>query len=218
MRARRCLPPVLASLLALVAWAAAAQPVGLSGVMGNRALLIVGGAPPRAVAPGETYQGVKVVSAAGDSATVEIDGQRHVLRVGEAPASVGGPPRPAGGRKIVLQAGSGGHFITSGSINGRPAQFMVDTGATTVAMAVSDAERLGVAYRQGQPIAVSTANGVIQAWRVKLGRVRVGDVEVFDVDASVVPMAMPYLLLGNSFLTRFQMRRENDQLTLEKKF
>lgn len=209
---------LVASALALGALAAQAQPVGLSGVMGNRALLIVNGAPPKAVAPGETHQGVKVLATAGDTATVEIDGQRHVLRVGDAPASVGAPARAASGRKIVLQAGTGGHFVTSGSVNRRPVQFLVDTGATLVAMSIADAERLGVAYRQGQMIVSNTANGATQAWRVKLSQVRVGDVEVFDVDAAVLPGTMPYLLLGNSFLTRFQMRRENDQLTLEKKF
>ena len=48
-------------------------------------------------------------------------------------------------------------------------------------------------------------------------RVRVGDVEVYDVDAAVLGASMPYVLLGNSFLTRFQMKRENDVLRLEKR-
>ncbi|MDF2466512.1 MAG: hypothetical protein K0Q43_4747, partial [Ramlibacter sp.] len=65
---------------------------------------------------------------------------------------------------------------------------------------------------------VSTANGVAQAWKMKLGSVRVGDVEVFDVDAVVSPQPMPYILLGNSFLTRFQMKRENDQMVLERRY
>jgi aspartyl protease family protein len=170
------------------------------------------------VAPGETWQGVKVLSTSGDEAVVEIDGQRQTLRVGEAPASVGAGAAGTRGNKIVLSAGSGGHFVTPGSINGRPVQFMVDTGATGVGMSISDAERIGLNYKAGQPIRIGTANGTATGWLVKLGSVRIGDVEVFGVDASVSAAAMPYVLLGNSFLSRFQLRRDNDQLVLERRY
>jgi aspartyl protease family protein len=53
---------------------------------------------------------------------------------------------------------------------------------------------------------------------VKLGSVRIGDVEIYDVDASVLHAGMPYVLLGNSFLGRFQMRRDNDQMVLERRY
>jgi aspartyl protease family protein len=194
-----------------------AQSVALQGMLGNKALLIVGNGAPRTVAPGETWQGVKVLSTSGDQAVVEIDGQRQTLRVGEAPANVGGSAAPRG-NKIVLSAGSGGHFVTPGSINGRPVQFMVDTGATGVGMSISDAERIGLNYKAGQPIRIGTANGTATGWLVKLGSVRIGDVEVFGVDASVSGAPMPYVLLGNSFLSRFQMRRDNDQLVLERRY
>ena len=65
---------------------------------------------------------------------------------------------------------------------------------------------------------MSTANGISQGFRVKLASVRVGDVEVYDVDAVVSPQPMPYMLLGNSFLTRFQMLRENEQMILVKRY
>ncbi len=187
-------------------------------MLGNKALLIVDGRRPKTVAPGETHQGVKVVSTSGDQATVEIDGKRHTLRVGDAPASVGGSVSSNRGTRIVLTAGSGGHFLTQGAINGRAVQFMVDTGATMVALGVSDAERLGLNYKTGQPGHVSTANGTVPAWRMTLASVRIGDVEVYDVDALVTPQPMPYILLGNSFLTRFQMKRDNDQMVLERRF
>jgi aspartyl protease family protein len=196
---------------------AAAQSVALQGMLGSRALLIVDGTSPKTVAPGETHRGVKVVSTSGDEALVEIAGKRHLLRVGDAPASVGtvGPVR---GNRIVLAAGSGGHFMTQGTINGQIVQFMVDTGATSIAMSVSQAERIGLNYKSGQPAWGSTANGTVPVWRVKLGSVRIGDVEIFDVDASVLPAGMPFVLLGNSFLSRFQMRRDNDQMVLEQRY
>lgn len=209
---------LLAVALAFAVGAACAQSVALQGMLGRKALLIVGNTAPKTVAPGETWQGVKVLSTSGDEAVVEIDGQRQTLRVGEAPANVGGGAAGARGNKIVLSAGTGGHFVTPGSINGRPVQFMVDTGATGVGMSISDAERIGLNYRAGQPIRINTANGVAPGWLVKLGSVRIGDVEVFGVDASVSAAAMPFVLLGNSFLSRFQMRRDNDQLVLERRY
>ena len=76
----------------------------------------------------------------------------------------------------------------------------------------------GADYKTGQQGHVSTANGTVPAWRVTLASVRIGDVEVYDVDAVVAPQPMPYILLGNSFLTRFQMKRDNDQMVLERRF
>lgn len=197
---------------------AAAQTVSLQGMLGKRALLIVDGKPPRGVAPGDTYAGVKVISTSGDEAVVEIGGQRQLLRIGEAPASVGPAAPAARGRRIVLAAGSGGHFLAQGSINGHAAQFVVDTGATLVSMGAADAQRFGIDYRAGQPGSAQTANGVVPAWRVKLASVRIGDVEVHEVDALVSPQPIPAILLGNSFLNRFQMTRDNEQMVLERRY
>jgi len=206
--------------LALFAGAAVfAQSVALQGMLGSKALLIVDGSAPKSVAPGESHQGVKVVSTSGDQAVLEIGGKRHTLRVGEAPASVGrGGGAPARGSRIVLTAGSGGHFMSQGAINGQAVNFMVDTGATSIAMGVPDAQRIGLNYKAGQLGYGSTANGTVTLWHVKLASVRIGDVEIHDVDASVLPTAMQHVLLGNSFLTRFQMKRENDQMVLERRY
>lgn len=206
-----------ALVLSLAAAGAHAQSVALQGMLGGKALLIVDGAPPKTVAPGETHKGVKVLSTTGDEAVLEINGKRHSMRVGDAPASVGGTAGPRGNR-IVLTAGTNGHFLSQGSINGRAAYFMVDTGASGVGIGAPDAERMGIDYRAGRPVHMKTANGVAQGWFVKLASVRIGDVEVYEVDAVVGEQSMPYVLLGNSFLTRFQMRRDNDQLVLERRY
>ena len=155
---------IAAALLAALSGTAFAQ-VALQGMMGNKALLIIDGGAPKAIAPGETHKGVKVLSTQGDQAVVEIDGQRHTLRVGDAPGSFGGGVAQRG-NKIVLTAGSGGHFVTVGAINGRSVQFMVDTGATGVGMSVADAERIGLDYKKGQQIRLNTANGVAPGWLV----------------------------------------------------
>ena len=209
---------LLASALLCLHGGSQAQAVALSGVLGSKALLVVDGGAPKAVAPGETYQGVKVVSTQGDNAVLEIGGQRQTVRVGGSPVSVGTPLGPGTGARIVLSAASDGHFVTQGMINSRPVQFLVDTGATTIGIGVSDAERIGLAYKQGQPVQVATANGVARGWKIQLASVRLNDVEVQNVEAVITPFAMPYVLLGNSYLTRFQMTRTNDQMVLEKRF
>ena len=65
---------------------------------------------------------------------------------------------------------------------------------------------------------MGTANGVVPGWLIRLDSVRVGDVEVFGVDGIVSQQPMPYVLLGNSFLNRFQMKRENDQMVLDRRY
>jgi aspartyl protease family protein len=211
--------PILpALLLAAACTFAHAQSVMLTGTIGSRAILIVNGAPPKTVAVGETFQGVKLLSLQGEVATVESAGQRVALRM-DTPASIGGASSGnSNGSRIVLSASSGGHFTTQGAINGRSVSFMLDTGATTVAMSAADAQRIGLDYSRGQPIRVNTANGVAPGYRVRLDSVRVGDVEVHDVDAIVSQQPMPYVLLGNSFISRFSMRRDADQMVLEKRY
>ncbi len=213
---KRLLFALVAALL--VATAAAQSSVALQGMIGGKALLVVDGGAPRIVAAGQTVQGVKVVSTSGDQAVVEFDGRRETLRVGETPGNVGGNGSALRGNRIVLAAASGGHFMTLGAINGHAVQFMVDTGATDVAMSAEQADRIGLDYRSGQLARSGTANGTVVSWRVKLAAVRLGDVEVFNVDASVLPTGMPYVLLGNSFLNRFQMKRDNDQMVLERRY
>ncbi len=216
------LGPFAPMLLAL-AWLGAsggvhAQAVALSGILGAKALLVVDGTTPKAVAAGETHRGVTVLSVQGDNALLEIGGQRQSVRVGAAPVSVGTPVPSGSGLRIVLSADSGGHFVTQGLVNSRPVQFLVDTGATTIGIGVADAERIGLNYKQGQAVQVTTANGVSRGWFIRLSSVRLNDVEIHDVDAVVTPNAMPFVLLGNSYLTRFQMTRTNEQMVLEKRF
>ncbi len=222
MRSARCRGPRWAALLCVaLPWFGAqawAQSVAMTGSMGSKALLVVNGGAPKALASGEVHQGVKVLSVMADQATVEVGGKRQTVTLGGAPVSVGGGGGGGQGSQIVLTASSGGHFLALGSINGRSTQFMVDTGATSVAMGADDARRMGIDFEKAPRMAGSTANGTVWMYRVKLSSVRIQDVEVHDVDAAVLPQAMPHVLLGNSFLTRFQMKRDNDVLTLTRRY
>lgn len=197
------------------AGAAAAQKVTMSGSLGtSKALLLIDGTP-RTVAVGERVDGVKLVSTGSDQSVVEIGGQRSTLRIG---ASVVGGGGSSEGTRIVLTAGPGGHFFASGSINGASTQFLVDTGATSVAIGQAEADRLGLKYKTGRRGHSQTANGIVPFHEVTLASVRIGDVTVYDVRGVVIASQMSHILLGNSFLTRFQMTRHNDVMTLERRF
>ncbi|HEY2256828.1 MAG TPA: retropepsin-like aspartic protease [Variovorax sp.] len=207
-----------ALLLAAACGVAQAQSVTLTGTIGSRAILIVDGGAPKTVAIGETFQGVKLVALQNEQATVEAGGKRVALRM-DTPVSVGGgAPGGGGGNRIVLPVSSGGHFLAQGAINGRTVSFMVDTGATNVAMSAADAQRIGLDFSKGQRVMLTTANGAVPAYRVNLDSVRVGDVEVYNVEAIVSQEPMPVVLLGNSFISHFSMRRDADEMVLEKRY
>ncbi|HEY4958914.1 MAG TPA: retropepsin-like aspartic protease [Caldimonas sp.] len=205
----------LAGAVALLcAGGALAQSVSMGGSLGSNALLLIDG-KPRNVAVGATVEGVRLISVSGNEAVVDVKGKRVTLHLGDAQVNLGGRMSDGSGRQIVLSAESGGHFFSSGNINGKTVRFLVDTGATNVSMSQDDADRIGLDYKNGQRGMSRTANGVVPVYRTTLTSVRVGDVVVYNVDATIVPGQIGHVLLGNSFLTRFQMRRENDKLTLE---
>jgi aspartyl protease family protein len=193
---------------------AQAQGVSLAGRMGDKALVVVGG-QTHVLAPGQSAGGVRMLRWADDAAVLERSGSQFSLRVGGAPVAMAGAAAGGGGREIVIPVGPGGHFMVDGSINGRATRFMVDTGATRVAMSLAEAQRLGIDLSGAQSTLSSTAGGTVPTLTLTLTRVRVGEVELSNVQAAVVRAPMPYVLLGNSFLHRFSMRREADVMRLE---
>jgi aspartyl protease family protein len=201
-------------MMQLPAWG---QSVALTGVMGQRALLVIDGGAPAVLAPGETRMGVTLISVTGDLAVIETDGRLQKMKVGDVPVSMASAAG-ADGTRVVLPAGPGGHFISSGRINGSSVRFLVDTGATVVSMSAQEADRIGLQYRSGTPLQLNTANGAVQGFQIHLTSVGLGGVEVYNVPAIVTASPMPFILLGNSFLTHFQLKRENDSLTLDKRF
>ena len=209
-------PALAAALLCALAAAAQAQSVAFSGMLGDKALLVIDG-QARGVAVGSTVQGVKLVKIDGTQAQVESGGKVSVLRLGGAAVVAGDTGGGGSGQRIVLPAGSGGHYTGLGAINGHPMRFVVDTGATSVAMGADMAAQFGIDISAGTDARTITANGPVAARRLTLNRVSVGDVTVYNVEAIVVPQSMPMVLLGNSFLSHFQMHNDSSSLILEKK-
>jgi aspartyl protease family protein len=203
----------LIALLALPGMASA-QSVQLAGQMGRKALLLIDGQTVM-LAVGESRSGVTLRSLSANQAQLEWGGRVSTLTVGGAPARVGGSAAGGGGRSIVLPAGPGGHFMAAGSINARPVRFMVDTGATTIALGRGEAQRVGLDLSGAQRVMMQTAGGSVAGHALTLSAVTVGEVTLANVSAVVMPTEMPFVLLGNSFLSRFQMQRDNDVMRLE---
>lgn len=194
-----------------------AQDVGLAGVMGSKAMLMINGGEPQTVRVGELLDGVRLISIQGDQVIVEIGGKKRPLRVGQhaigTAAAVGD-----GSGKIIMTADHQGHFYTTGVINGTSVRFLVDTGATMISLGASDARRLGLDFNRGQKAMTQTANGQAVVSKVQLDTVRVGDVTLHNVDALLHQNDMPIALLGMSFLNRMEMQRDGSTMTLKKRF
>lgn len=201
--------------LGLLSGLAGAQEVGLAGVMGSKALLMVNGGEPQSVVVGQTVGGVKLVAIQGDQVIVEIGGKKRPLRVGQHAV---GTASADGSGKVTLTADGQGHFYTTGTINGTSVRFIVDTGATMVSLGTADAKRIGIDPSRGVKGMSDTANGQSVVTKVKLDTVRVGDITLYNVDALIHQGELPAALLGMSFLNRMEMQRDGSTMTLKKRF
>jgi aspartyl protease family protein len=117
-----------------------------------------------------------------------------------------GAPAPAASRSLSIAPDSRGHFLTEARINGQRIDFMIDTGASVVALNESSAARFGLHPARNDFTAnVTTANGTIKGARTRLAMLDVGGLVVHDVDALVLPdEALSENLLGLSFLSRLK--------------
>jgi len=160
-------------------------------------------------------EGVLLVSADGKQAVIEVEGKRKSLTMSR---QISTQFKAADKTEIRIASGQGQHYRTKGLINGIPVNFFVDTGATTIAMNHFEAERLGIDYRAGTPITVSTANGNAPAFIVTLSTVSVGNIVAHQVQAAVSTTDSPdEVLLGNSYLSKVDLKIDQGVLVLKEK-
>ena len=206
----RRLPSLFFLCLLSLGGLAHAADVNLLGLFPGKALLVVNGGAPKVYAVGDKVaEGIQLAEVTATSATVDDAGKREVLTLGQYVGRDGG-----GQGRAVLAADSRGHFVADGQINGVGARMMVDTGATLVILSARDADRLGISYKDGRREISRTANGNVVIYRVRIDTLRVGGIEVYQVDAAVQETGLPFILLGNSFLNRCEMRRDSQQMIL----
>ena len=202
--------------LALAARPACATDVELVGRIGSKAIVVIDGGQPRTLAPGQkTAEGVLLLSTDKDRASFEVDGKQRTLLIGAGAYSSVSPERPS----VTLAADARGHFITMGTINGGSVRFLVDTGATYVALPAAEAMRLGIDYRHGERGRVQTANGIATVYRVTLDTVAIGGISLHNVEAVISESdTLGVALLGMSFLNRMEMKRDGQQMTLSRRY
>jgi aspartyl protease family protein len=119
----------------------------------------------------------------------------------------------SGRMQVVLARNRSGHYVAGGRINGEPVRFLVDTGATDVALPLELARRLGLPL--GAARISRTANGNVRVWGTRLGSVDLGGLRLSDVRASVLPnMPGDEVLLGMSYLKHFELIQRDGTLTV----
>jgi len=209
---------LLATAAALGSAGAWATDVNVIGLFSGKAVVVINRGAPRTISAGETTsEGVKLISADRNSAVMEIDGKRQTLEMGQHFATASS--KNTGGGSVTLPSDNRGHYFTDGQVNGTHVRFLVDTGATLVSLSASDARRMGIDYLRGERGYSIVADGRrVPSYRVKLDSVTIGDITIFGVEASVSEGDMGAALLGMSFLSRTEMRREGQVLTLTKRY
>jgi aspartyl protease family protein len=204
-------------LLALLAARAARADVSLIGVApGKAAVLSIDGGNPKLVKIGRSWRGIRVIAVDEQHAVIEVDGAERRLLLGQHHRS--GAQAQTDRERVVLAADPRGHFFVEGTVNGGRVRFILDTGATVVALPGAEADRLGIDYRKGRPGRIDTANGAALAWAVQLDTVKVGDIALRNVEAVVIESGLEIALLGMTFLNRVEMQRDGTTMTLIRRY
>lgn len=214
----------ICAALLCAATATQAADISVTALFGGKAQLVIDGGKPRMLSAGQTSpEGVKLISADSSSAVIEFQGKRQSLALGSG-MRVGGADLSSGsggssGASVTLTADERGHYQTLGQVNGGTVTFLVDTGATSIALPSAEARRLGINYLNGQRGYTQTANGRAAAYRITLDTVKIGDITLHNVDAVVLEGdGLKIALLGMSFLNRTEMKRDGQVLTLIRRF
>ncbi|MDJ0833748.1 MAG: retropepsin-like aspartic protease [Gammaproteobacteria bacterium] len=166
---------------------------------------------------GQVVDGIKLISASGRGAVLQFsDGSQKTLGINQSISSAFKKPQK---KKLRVFSDSQGMFMVDGAINGRSTRFLIDTGASHIAISSAEADRLGLDYKNAPTGRVQTASEEVPVWNIKLDRVKVGSINVPQVDAVVLSGNRPeHILLGMTFLQHLNMQREGTAMILEKKY
>ena len=191
------------------------QTIEVRGLFKGAAVMDINGRQ-RLMKVGElSSEGVRLLSADSKAAVVEYGGKRRTLSLSQGIGTSYAEPDQT---VVRLISQHGGHYYGTAKINGQGVQFLLDTGASSVSMSSNTADKLGLKYKNGQVIRVSTAQGITRGFNVKLRRVEVGPIRVSNVSAIVLEGEYPLdVLLGNSFLSKVDMYVEDGVLVLQSK-
>lgn len=202
------------SLLLISSVTLAETSIHVEGLMNNMAVLKINGSQ-KILRVGQTSGGVKLISADAKQAVVLVDGQKKVLGLSGHISGQYQAPKKA---TVSIQQNNG-QYLTSGSINGRPVRFLVDTGATSISMSMEEAQRLGIPVDRSNPIYVGTAGGRVIGYPVTLDLVKVGALKASYVRCVVLESGFTgEILLGMTFLQHVNIKHEKGFMVLEQNF
>lgn len=209
---------ILLLLLVLPITVRADTQVNVVGLFNGKAVLVINNGKPQTLSVGQSSaEGVKLLGADSGKAVLELGGKRKELGMGQGAMVAGGAGSTSG--SVRLYADSAGHHFTEGQINGATLKFIVDTGASTIAMNSGDARYAGIDYKKGERVPIQTANGIVNGYHVVIGTLKLGNLILNQVDATVLEGGSPaVVLLGMSALNRMEMKSEGIALTLTKKY
>lgn len=162
----------------------------------------------------ESPEGVKLLAADSEQATIKINGEQRQLKLGTHISS-----HFAAARVTTEQIwpDRNGMYSVNGTINGGSVEFLIDTGANTIALNGNDAKRLNIDYmKKGKKVVSETASGRNWVYLLTLDTVTVGQIKLYNVEAIVFDGPHPtHALLGLTFLSRINMKHDGELLTLE---
>lgn len=193
--------------------------INLFAVSEAKAILVIE-KKRRVLKIGETSpEGITLVktNTANETAIILVDGKKQQLGLNSVLGSIF---QEDSAPKVILYLDRTGQYQTDGRINGKPVRFLVDTGASTIAMNSRTAKRIGLDYRSlGTQGVASTASGYVRMYNVRLTTVKVGEITMHNVAAGVIEGTHPTeVLLGMSFLGKLKIKQDGNKMELQKKY
>lgn len=213
----RLLTHALFLVLAVLPAGAGAADISLFALFKDKAILHIDGTRRVLSIGTESPEGVRLVSTdtQAEEAVVELKGKRETLRLGMVFSAFQG----AGRESVTLFSDTNGFFHAEGAINGAAVTFLVDTGASSIAINSATARRAGIDYTKGRAGTARTASGYTRMYSIKLDTVKVGEIVLRNVEAGVIDGPQPETpLLGMSFLGALEMKREGNRMELTRRY
>ena len=203
-------------LATMTGFTAAVEQIEVQALFGGKAMILIDG-NRHTLAAGETSpEGVKLVKSTSKQAVLEVDGEQKIYQLGNTVSLNFARPKQ---HEETIYSDDRGMFRSVGTINGRTVEFLLDTGATTVAMNKNQAKHLGVDYRMtGEHVIISTASANVRGYRVTLKSVSLGKIKQRNVEAMVIDGNHPGpILLGMSFLGKLKVEKEGKAMTIKQR-
>jgi aspartyl protease family protein len=186
------------------------------GLFKNMIVLMIEGEQSTLKVGGDTVAGIGLISADSESAVLAFGDERQTVYLSQRVSGAFKKPEII---SVSIPLNSNRQYMTSGTVNDTAVSFLVDTGATLMAMNSNTAKKLGIDLASSQPGTAITAGGKVNTWRVSLSSVQIGGIRRENVEAAVLDGDYPVdILLGMTFLREVEMAESDGILVLSSKF